>query len=72
MSLVERLGYKTLTELYEHMDCADIMQWMAYDMLKDKDTREKLTKEVSLANQKDYTAEQEALAMKQMLMGLQK
>lgn len=72
MALVERLGFKTLTNLYNEMDSNEIMQWMAYDMLKNSETRERLEKEISIDQQKAFTLEQEADAVRTMLMGLGK
>jgi hypothetical protein len=70
MSLVERLGFKTLDNMYNEMDSTDIMEWMAYDMIKNPEVRERLEKEISIEYQKTFTAEQEADAMRAMLMGL--
>ncbi len=56
MGLVERLGLGTLKNLYEQMDTADIMEWAAYDLIKDPESRERLTKDSQ--NALEYEAAQ--------------
>lgn len=70
MSLVERLGYKTLKDLYAEMDGNDIMEWVAYDMIQQPDLRKRLEKEILMEAQKSFTNEQEADAIKAMLASL--
>lgn len=70
MSLVERLGFKTLQELYETLDGNEIMEWLAYDKCQNTDTRNKLMKELSLERQQYDTKEQEAEKVRQMFRGL--
>lgn len=66
MSLVERLGYKSLKELYEHMNNNEILEWAAYDMIRNPEWREKAQRELALLRQKEFTPEQEADAIKAM------
>ncbi len=70
MSLVERLGFKTLDNLYNEMSSDEIFEWMAYDMIKNPEVRARLDKEISIENQKSFTKEQEADAIRAMLEGL--
>jgi hypothetical protein len=70
MSLVERLGYKTLDALYSQMDNNDIMEWMAYDKIQNYEWREACQKEMDLENQKNQTLEEEAERIKAMFMRL--
>lgn len=70
MSLVERLGFKTLKELYKELDNNDIMEWLAYDKCNDTEYREKLERQISLEKQKQNTAEQEAELIRAMFMGM--
>lgn len=72
MSLAERLGYKSLKELYETLDNNEIMEWAAYDKLQDPDWLSKCKQEQDLERQKHQTLEEEAERMKAMLMGLAK
>lgn len=70
MSLVERLGYKTLDNLYETMDNNTIMEWQAYDLARNFDWQTAYKKELDIEQQKNQTLEEEAQRMKAMLMGL--
>lgn len=70
MSLVERLGFKTLKELFEHMDNNDIMEWSAYDLTQDTEWQEKCKKELNMERQRTQTLEDESELMKQLFMGL--
>ena len=70
MSLVERLGYKTLNELYTSMDNNEIMEWMAYDRTQNSEWADKIKKEISLENQKNQSLEEEAERIKAMFMAL--
>ena len=72
MSLVERLGYKTLDALYMEMDNNDIMEWSAYDKTQNTDWVTTYKKELALEQQKTQTLEEEADRMRAMLMGLGK
>lgn len=64
MSLCERLGYRSLKELYATLDNNEIFEWMAYDKLQDKDFTDQVKKEIALEEQKSYSREQEAEAMR--------
>lgn len=70
MSLVERLGYKTLDEFYQDYDNNMIMEWLAYDMTQNTEWKEKANAEKAMEVQKERTPEQEAEAMKQFFMGV--
>jgi len=70
MSLVERLGFKTLDNLYSEMGSEEILEWMAYDMIKNPEIRERFDKEISIAHQRTFTLEQEADAMRMMFANL--
>lgn len=70
MSLVERLGFKTLNNLYSEMDSEEILEWMAYDMIKNPEIRERFDKEISITRQKTFTLKQEADAMRMMFASL--
>ncbi len=72
MSLVERLGFKTLNNLYTEMSSDEIFEWMAYDMIKNPETRDKLDKEISITVQRNYTAEEESRLLKDMFAKLGK
>lgn len=72
MSLVERLGYKTLDNLYSSLDNNEISEWMAYDLASNHEWRENYLKEFDLEVQKNQTLEEEADRMRAMLMGLGK
>lgn len=72
MSLVERLGFKTLDNLYDHLDSNDILEWAAYDMVNNPEWKEKTIKEIDLEKQKNQTLEEEAERIKAMFMGLGK
>lgn len=65
MSLVERLGYKTLNALYSEMSCNEIMEWAAYDLTNNPEWVEKYkSTPISLSPEK------EADAIKAMLLGI--
>jgi len=70
MSLVERLGFHTLTQLYNAMDSNDIMEWAAYDMLKDEKWVEKNKLECEMEAQRGQSLEEEARLMRAMIQGL--
>ncbi len=70
MSLVERLGYKSLNNLYAEMDCNDIMEWAAYDLTQNTEWKEKIDKQIQIEKQKEFTAEEEAAAIKAMFQSL--
>lgn len=72
MALMERLGFKTLDELWSTYDNNDIMTWVAYDKLQDTDWIKKVREEQSLERQKNMTLEEEAEAIRRMFMNLQK
>lgn len=72
LSLVERLGFKTLDRLYEEMDNNQIMEWAAYDMTQNDKWREDYAKEINLIKQQNQTLEEEAERIKAMFMGLGK
>ncbi len=70
MSLVERLGFQTLDNLYLSMSSDAIMEWMAYDMLKNPELRERLEQE--LQKEKIMTPEQTSNAIVQLFASLGK
>lgn len=70
MSLVERLGYKTLNELYSTMDNNEIMEWLAYDMLRNPEMRERIEKEHIQDIHANDTAEQQADSIRAILLSL--
>ncbi len=70
MSLVERLGFKTLKHLYNELDNNDIMEWAAYDMLQNPEWLEEQKKQKALEQQKGQTLEDEAKAVRRLLVGL--
>ena len=72
LSLVERLGFKTLNNLYESMDANEIMEWSAYDLTQNEKWRKDYEVEVNLERQKNQTLEEEAERIKMMFMGLGK
>jgi len=72
MSLVERLGYKSLRDLLSNLDNNEIMEWSAYDKLQDYEWRKNYDTEVALDRQKNQTPEEEAERIKAMFMGLGK
>lgn len=72
MALTERLGYKSLRELYANLDNNEIMEWAAYDKLQDEDWVKQVKKVNNLENQKTQTPEEEAEKMKAMLMSIGK
>lgn len=72
MSLAERLGYKSLKELYACLDNNEIMEWAAYDKLHDPEWSKKVKQEQDLEYQKTQTLEEEAARMKAMFMSLQR
>ncbi len=72
MSLVERLGYKTLDSLYSELDNNQIMEWWAYDKTQNAEWQTEYRKEVNLENQRTQTLEEEASRIKAMFMELGK
>lgn len=66
MSLVERLGFQTLANLYANMSNNDIVEWMAYDFTQSDKWRETYTKEQDIETQKLYDREEEARRMTEM------
>ncbi len=69
MSLVERLGFQTLDNLYAHMSSNDIVEWMAYDFTQSDKWREKFSKDLDIETQQKYSREEEAKRMEDMLKG---
>lgn len=72
LSLVERLGFKTLSALYQELDNNEIMEWAAYDKTQNDEWRTAYLSEVNLEKQKNQTLEEEAEKIKAMFMGLGK
>ncbi len=72
MSLVERLGYKSLKHLYSEMDSGEIMEWSAYDLTQNEEWRKKYSAAMDLEKQQSQTLEEEAERIKAMFMGLGK
>ncbi len=70
MSLVERLGYKTLKNLHEEMTNNDIMEWVAYDKTQNDEWRKHYLENLHLENQRTQSLEEEAEKMMLMFMGL--
>lgn len=70
MSLVERLGYRSLNELYENLNNNEILEWASYDMVRNPEWREKAEQERAILKQVDFTPEQEAEALRDMFAGL--
>jgi hypothetical protein len=70
MSLVERLGYKSLNELYNTLDNNDILEWSAYDLTQNQEWQKKYNTEIDFDNQKNQTPEEEAKKIKLMFMKL--
>jgi len=68
MSLVERLGFKTLKHLYAELDNNDIMEWAAYDMIKDSETAERLKRELDFERQRTQSLEEESDKMRLLFM----
>lgn len=72
MSLVERLGFKSLNNLYSELSSDEIFEWMAYDMIHNPETHDRLTKEILTERQRNYTADEEADSIKMFLSALGK
>ena len=72
MSLVERLGFKTLKQMYEQVSSFEIMEWMAYDLLKNPETHAELKRASEVEAQRNNTLEQEADLMRNLFMNLGK
>ena len=72
LSLVERLGFKTLDRLYQEMDNNQIMEWWAFDKTQNQDWLKEYNTQVSLEKQQNQTLEEEAERIKAMFMGLGK
>lgn len=76
LSLVERLGYKSLSNLYAEMSNNEIMEWAAYDLTQNPEWREKYKEELEtqkkISMPKEEQLEDEANKIKALLMGLQK
>lgn len=66
MSLVERLGYKTLDDFYSDYDNNMIAEWMAYDMTQNTEWAEKARVALSLEQQKENDGEKEAELIRNM------
>jgi len=72
LSLVERLGFKTLDRLYAEMDNNQIMEWWAFDKTQNQDWIKEYNTQVNLEKQQNQTLEEEAERIKAMFMGLGK
>ncbi len=72
LSLVERLGFKTLDRLYQEMDNNQIMEWWAFDKTQNQDWLKEYNTQISLEKQQNQTLEEEAERIKAMFMGLGK
>lgn len=57
-------------KLIREMDITEILEQMAYDMLQDKDYRDKLKIEIQLDNQRDQSAAEEKNRLINMFMQL--
>lgn len=72
MGLVERLGYRSLNELYKNMDNNELMEWAAYDKTQDPKWLKRYFADKKAEDDKHQTLEEEADKIKSMLMGLGK
>lgn len=52
------------------MDAKEIVEWMAYDMLSDKEFKEKISIEMQLEEQKDQSAAEESRRIIEMFKAL--
>lgn len=68
MSLVERLGYKSVDNLYRYMDNNQIMEWMAFDLTQDPEWLENYKKELDIQQQKEQSSEEEARKIRALFM----
>ena len=68
LSLVERLGFKTLDRLYAEMDNNQIMEWWAFDKTQNQDWIKEYNTQVNLEKQQNQTLEEEAARIKAMFM----
>ncbi len=66
MTLVERLGFGTINNLYAHMSSNDIVEWMAYDLTQNTSWAEGYKADKDLKEQRQRTLEEETEAMKAM------
>lgn len=64
MQLAERLGYKSLNELLTSLTNNEIMEWMAFDSLKDENLRKKYQQQLEAT--KELSPEEEAEMIKRM------
>lgn len=60
----------TQQELLEKMTPQEFRQWVAYFSLRDEEYREKMEKEQALKEMESKTQEELAIAMRNMIMGL--
>ncbi len=70
MSLVERLGLGTISNLYSHMSNNDIVEWMAYDLTQDNGWREQYYKMKDIEEQKVQSLEDESERMRLLFSSL--
>ena len=54
----------------QEMDAREVLEWMAYEMTIDPDTRERLDREIESDHQKALSDEERGLMIKQILCGL--
>lgn len=60
----------TQQELLDKMTPQEFKQWVAYFSLRDEEYREKMEKENALKEMESKTQEELAIAMRNMIMGL--
>lgn len=70
MHLVERLGFKTLHQLYQEMSNNDICEWMAFDLLRNPESRERLEKELKTVSFAQADADEQSEAIRELLNSL--
>jgi hypothetical protein len=61
---------KTLKELNDSMDASEFMEWIAFEMINDKDKGKKLRAEVALEESMKKTIEQRATDIKKMFQSM--
>lgn len=71
-ALTERLGYKTVKELYETMDADEFTAWLAYDKSNDEDFRKKVLEELEEERQLKLSVKERFNQMKMMFKAIAK
>ena len=70
MRLAERLGYKTVDELYSGMSNDQIMEWVAYDRASDPQCYKKYIDDLSYEASLSMTIEERIELIKRMKAGV--